>query len=147
MLARLRSRGEELLVRYPWLRPYVLKLTRFGGVGLFNSALYAVISIACIRLFGIGPTMASVIAYLGCVPVAFWAHKRITFRSQAKAEGEFLRFVVAQVLSFGIAVGGMHASVQILGLHYLIGVFSAVFLVPLATFFVLDQWVFAKPKI
>ena len=123
------------------------KLSRFGTIGALNTATYAILSSGLIGLLGVEATLSSAIAFAGCLPLAFWSHKLITFRSDKRGRDEFLRFTLVQVLSFAVATLTMFVCVHLLGLHHLVPILVTILIVPLISFIVMERWVFnTKPK-
>jgi len=124
------------------------KISRFGTIGVLNTATYAILSSGLIALFGVEATLSSAIAFAACLPLAFWSHKLITFRSGARGSDEFVKFSLVQLLSFAIATLTMFVCVHLLGLHHLFPILLTVLIVPLFSYVVMDRWVFkAKPKL
>ena len=123
------------------------KLSRFGTIGALNTATYAILSSGLIGLLGVEATLSSAIAFAACLPLAFWSHKLVTFRSGTRGRDEFIRFTLVQLLSLAIATLTMFVCVHLLGLHHLFPILLTVLIVPLISFIVMDRWVFkAKPK-
>jgi len=59
-----------------------LEVFRFLVVGGSFSLLYAVVTAASIRFLNTPPFVTSVIVYLGCIPMAYYAQKRFAFRAK-----------------------------------------------------------------
>ncbi len=116
---------------------------RFASVGALTSLAYVLVVSFYTELAGTAPKLSSALAYLTVLPLNFLGHRKITFRSSAKAGAEFFRFIALHVVNIGVGVGGMAAAVDWLGLSYWIGSFAAVVLVPISTFIVMDLWVFS----
>lgn len=133
-----------------WLRKQsssdqlVSKALRFGLVGALSSAIFSIVTAACVRLWGIDPKLASIAGYLASMPVNFVCNRRFSFRSEGTLTRDLSRFIGLHAGNIVLTSLSMGAIVDILGLHYLFGVVAAVVLVPLVNFFALNWWVFGR---
>jgi putative flippase GtrA len=128
-----------------WLK-LSTKLFRFGIVGLVNAIIYAFSTSIYISEFGFGVKIASIAGFCTALPLAFFAHKSYTFASQGLLVTELHRFIITQTLSLLVSVFAMSAAVDYFGLHYYVGIFGAIILVPFMVFLILDNWVFCGDK-
>lgn len=133
--------ARKLLSKLPFA-----KLSRFGAIGAINTATYAILSSGLIGSFGVEATLSSAISFAVCLPLAFWSHKLVTFRSGKRSRDEFFKFVSIQSASFAIATISMFICVHLLGLHHIIPILLTIVIVPVVSFVVLDRWVFKTPK-
>ncbi len=124
----------------------LLKLARFGFVGLSNGVIYAVMVVLLVSTTTLTPRLAGAVAYLAVVPWAFLAHRRFVFQSSGSPLAEFGRFIAAQLTNGALSVATMSLVANTLGLWYGLGILAAVILVPLVNFLVLDRWVFYYQK-
>lgn len=110
--------------RRPWFFPALLeRAIRYGGVGVVISVLYSLCVIAIVQfLRPISPTIASVLAFIAITPVAYLAHRRVTFADRPYDKLQPLRFAFSTTASFVIAVGGMYWITEIAGRSYLLGI-------------------------
>lgn len=75
---------------------------RFLAVGGSFSLGYAVVTSALIRFAGAPPLPTSVVVYLLCIPVAFWAQKKIAFRADQTGKSAMLIYAGTQVASLAV---------------------------------------------
>lgn len=120
------------------------RLFRFAGVGALSSLVYVLAVALYVELLGIEPGWASALAYVTAIPVSFFGHRKVTFRSDASLLPELLRFLLIHATNIAISVGGMAWAVNWLGASYWVGSLIAVVLVPLSTFIIMDLWVFSR---
>ncbi|WP_353227624.1 GtrA family protein [Novosphingobium sp.] len=117
---------------------------RFGIVGVASGLVYAVVTMALVRMGGIAPVPASIAGYCASVPLGFVGHRRFSFRSRGAWTAEALRFCATQAMNIAVTAGAMHGATAWLGVSYVWGMVGAVTLVPLANFACLNLWVFRR---
>jgi putative flippase GtrA len=116
---------------------------RYGCVGLAISLLYSLAVIGCMQVVPpISPTVASVVAFIICLPVAYLAHRRISFMNRPYDVFQLLRFVLSTTTSFGVAVGGMYWITELAGRSYLLGIAWNWLIIPSMNFLFYLCWVF-----
>ena len=122
---------------------FLRRIGRYGCVGVAVSLLYSLAVIACVRFWpSIGPTLASVIAFIVISPIAYFAHRNVTFFDSQRDAFQPLRFAVTTAASFVLAVGGMFWITQIAGQNYLLGIAWNWLTIPAVNFLVYLLWVF-----
>lgn len=120
------------------------KLVRFPIVGLVNSLVYAVATTVYISQFAVDNKLATFLGYLTSLPIAFFGHREFTFGSTGGLLIELRRFCLVHAVGVLISWLSMSTAVDFFGLHYAVGIFGAVVLVPIVSFFVFDRWVFCS---
>lgn len=75
---------------------------RFLAVGGSFSLGYAIVTSALIRFVAAPPLPTSVVVYLICIPVAFWAQKKIAFRAEQSGKSAMLIYAGTQVGSLAV---------------------------------------------
>lgn len=75
---------------------------RFLAVGGSFSLGYAIVTAALIRLAYAPPLITSVIVYLLCIPLAFWAQKKIAFRADQTGRSAMFIYAATQVASLSV---------------------------------------------
>lgn len=75
---------------------------RFLAVGGSFSLGYAVVTSALIRFAAAPPLPTSVIVYLICIPLAFWAQKKIAFRADQTGRSAMFIYGATQVASLAV---------------------------------------------
>jgi putative flippase GtrA len=123
--------------------PFLRRATRYGGVGVAVSLFYSVAVIACVHLWPpLGPTLASAIAFIISLPIAYFAHRNVSFFDSQRDAFEPLRFGVTAAASFVLAVGGMYWITEIAGRGFLLGIAWNWLAIPAVNFVVYIVWVF-----
>jgi len=123
------------------VRSLASKLVRFPIVGALSSAVYAASTWFYIARLGVESSAATFAGYATAIPFSFFAHRSLTFGSRGAIGIEMKRFAVVHAAGMFVAWSSMRAS-EFLDLHYGVGIVTAVVLVPLVSFVVLDRWVF-----
>ena len=77
-----------------------LTFVRFLFVGGSFSLIYSVTTALLINFAGAPPFLTSVILYLICIPLAFWAQRNFAFRSPEIRENAFVIYAATQVAGF-----------------------------------------------
>jgi len=75
---------------------------RFLMVGGSFSLGYALVTAALIRFAQAPPLLTSVVVYLICIPLAFWAQKKIAFRAGQTGWSAMLIYGGTQVASLAV---------------------------------------------
>jgi putative flippase GtrA len=123
--------------------PLLRRVARYGGVGLAVSLFYTFAVIACVHFWPpLGPTLASVIAFIVTLPISYFAHRNISFFDAQRDGFQPLRFAVTTAASFVLAVGGMYWITEIAGRDFLIGIVWTWLVIPAVNFAVYLLWVF-----
>jgi putative flippase GtrA len=119
------------------------RMLRYGCVGIAISLLYSLAVIACMQApQPMTPTMASVLAFVVTLPVAYLAHGRVTFSDRPYDKFQPLRFAFSTGTSFIVAVGGMYWITEIAGRNYLLGIAWNWLIIPATNFLTYMFWVF-----
>lgn len=121
----------------PWL-----KLARYGLVGVGNSLAYAGVVALLVQMLAADPRMASALAYLAVLPLAYWGHRRVTFCASGSVWPQISRFLASQAANMALSVLGMALMTETLDLPYGYGIAAAIILVPVVNYLLLDRWVF-----
>ena len=127
----------------PEARALLLKLARFGSVGVAATLIYAVLA-AGFGVLGIGATPSSVLAYALAAVFSHFGHKRITFRSAGAHAVELPKFAAASVLGLGVAALAPIILTDRLHLPRAAPILATCIGVPLLNFLILDQLVFKR---
>ena len=80
----------------------VQQIIRFGGVGIFNTLFYLLLSMIFSGPIGLRAAFASVLSYILAAVAGFFLHRHFVFKSGNKAFSDAPRFFL--VTAFGIAV-------------------------------------------
>jgi putative flippase GtrA len=127
----------------PKLTRLFARVLRYGLVGLVISVLYSVLVILAItRLHMRNATEASALVFVTLQPIAYFAHRSITFFDAAHDPFQPWRFAVTTVSTFLVAIGGMYVMTDMLGHSYLVGIALNWALIPAGNFLIYLVWVF-----
>jgi len=99
-----------------------------------------------VEIADFSPKWSSVFGYITVLPVNFIGHRKLTFHSVNNTLPEVFRFLGVHTVNAAISVAGMYAVVDWLGYSYWFGSLTAVVLVPISTFLMMDRWVFTSRK-
>lgn len=122
---------------------FLRRVLRYGCVGLAVSLFYSLGVIACVHCWPpLGPTLASVIAFIVTLPIGYFAHRNISFFDSESDAFQPLRFAITTAASFVLAVGGMYWITEIAGRDYLLGIVWTWLIIPAVNFVIYMLWVF-----
>jgi putative flippase GtrA len=95
-------------------RSELLKLMRFGAVGLSSALLYGLPASALIHA-GVGLVSAHCIAYAVAIPYSYFAQRGFTFRSNQSHATTLPRFLLTNAVCFLLSTGivAMFGALQI----------------------------------
>lgn len=124
----------------------IFKLSRFGVVGAAATVAYALAAALFVEVLSWPPIIASVAGFFSALPISYFGHRNWTFRSTGRHNAEMVRFIITATVSFAFVVGSMTLAVDVLNLHYLVGVFAACVLVPIGTFVAMNLLVFRNQR-
>ncbi|SFI90102.1 Putative flippase GtrA (transmembrane translocase of bactoprenol-linked glucose) [Bosea sp. OK403] len=122
----------------------LVKAIRFGLVGVLSGAIFSVVTALFVRLAGTDPKLASVAGYLASMPLNFVGNRRFSFRSAGSLAGDLTRFALLHTFNILLTVLSMGVVVDLLRLHYAVGMVGAIILVPLVNFAAMNWWVFRR---
>lgn len=124
--------------------PFVRRVMRYGVTGLAISIAYSLAVILCVWNFPrLGPTWASVLAFVAILPFSYLAHRGISFSDRRGGQHERRRFIITTTSSFLVAVGGMYVITEILGLSFYLGILWNWMIIPASNFCIYNLWVFS----
>ncbi len=122
---------------------FVKRVLRYGIVGLVISIVYSfAVMLLVARSHMRDATEASALAFVVVQPIAYFAHRYVTFFDAERDPFQPLRFAVTTVSSFMVAIGGMYVMTDVLGHSYLFGIALNWALIPAGNFLIYLLWVF-----
>ncbi len=137
--------AHPILKKFRNLYAPIERLIRYVAVGIGAAALYGgIVAFLLERDILWNAVLASAIASLVSQPVAFFAHRAITYRDAKKSAGAGGRFIVLALSTFILSTGSMYMVTE-RGWSYWIALVICWFLVPAANFVIGCLWVF-KPE-
>ena len=122
---------------------WLVKVSRFASVGALSGAVYALVTAGAISLADIAHSRASVLGYLAALPLNFFMQRSFTFNSQGHVAADLAKYTVTQVVNMALCWAAMAIAVDAFAFHYVFGILASIIVVPLMTYFVMDNWVFA----
>lgn len=125
-----------------WKRLPLGEALRFGVAGGVNTGVHLVIYFALVELAGADTVLASIPAFGGAVVVSFFLNRAWVFAAQGPGLGQFVRFAGVALSGLGINVGSMYVLIDLLGLHYRLGVLSTVALIAVWSYLANKFWTF-----
>jgi putative flippase GtrA len=138
---QLQARGTGLRgLTHSFDRIQLLKLGRFGAVGLSSSLLYGLLASVLLRT-QIGLLPAHCIAYALAIPYSYVAQRGFTFRSSRSHMISFPRFLLTNTISFLLSTG-IVATATALQLPPAIAIAAVIIVVPLLNYLCMNAWVF-----
>lgn len=120
------------------------KLLRYGGVGVVVTILYSGLTGLFVELLNAPAIFASIGAFLLVLPAAYWGHREVSFRDNARGDCQLRRFVITMSAAFLASSLSVLILVNGLGAHYGFALLVTMMMVPMVNFLILDQWVFRE---
>ncbi len=131
-----------MLRRLIFLAKRLERLLRYGVVGVGVAAIYSLIVVAIVEGHVIlDPTLASAVAFALTQPVAFLAHRKITYPDAGAAGYHWKRFAVLSACGFALTLATMKI-VDLLGWPFWIGLMIGWVVIPAMNFIISSIWVF-----
>jgi putative flippase GtrA len=124
----------------------VRQLIVFCAVGVALAAVYFVVACALSSGLGLKVAMASVTAYVLMIPLGYFAHRIITFRSSAFHKVAFPRFVVTQCLAVALSWLIPNAASGLFAAPRWLAFLAVCVVVPLVSFAAARAWVFVGSR-
>jgi putative flippase GtrA len=119
------------------------RILRYGAVGIAVSVLYSLFVMLLVDQVGMASaTLASALAFAAILPLAYAAHRHVTFSDAAHEPLVSLRFASTSTASFLVAMGGMYLATDVLARSYLLGIALNWVLIPAMNFLIYLVWVF-----
>jgi putative flippase GtrA len=136
------ERDPALQERWPGVLASLMRVGRFGLVGIAASATYAILALLLIEGAGLPSWAGSALAYVLAIPVSFFGQKHFTFRSHGHIASEMPAFLLLQAANIGLAAGVMAVATNVAGLPHWLGVLAVVAVIPAVTYVALTRSVF-----
>lgn len=121
----------------------IRRIFRYGIVGVTIGILNSLAVLLFVPLIRpLSPTVASVMAFFCVLPVGYFSHRHYSFADRQGRSGQVVRFILTNVTSFIVSVGGMYVVTEIIRISYLFGIAWTWVAVPTINFLVYMLWVF-----
>ncbi len=118
----------------------------FGIVGAALAAVYFILANAASAVIGLAPQSASGSAYLLMIPLAYYAHRKITFRSTGLHRVALPRFVMTSFIGLLVSWAVPYVAVRLLAAPHWAAFLAVCILVPIVSFSLMRFWVFVAPR-
>lgn len=126
------------------MKSIILKLVRFGIVGVVAAITYAVLAYVFIWVFEFSEVLASALAYLIAIPVSFIGQKYMTFMSKAAVKTEAGKFLILQLFCLVAAMLIPIIITDVVGLHPNFSILAVCILIPPISFGVMLFMIFTE---
>lgn len=120
----------------------ILQAARFSFVGGAATLTYFVAANLLMITTSLPFGLSSVLGYCCGMAVSFFGHRIYTFRADADASRQFVRFLILSVGGLLISYGSVWFTVDVLKARPFWSTVMTVALVPLMTFIVMKFWIF-----
>jgi putative flippase GtrA len=120
------------------------EFARFGAAGAVGTALHYVVLVALVTAWNVGPVVASTAGSVAGALVNFALSHRVVFRSTKPVASTIWKFFVVAGLGLVLNTLLMYATVDVLGLHYLVGQVVSTGLVLVSNYVCNSLWTFGR---
>ena len=128
--------------------PLWARVLRYGIMGTSVALVYSVTIVLLVDAFGIrNATLASVLAFVILQPLAYLAHRQVTFFDSSRDAMEPVRFSITTATSFLVTTFGMYVVTEILHWSYLFGIALNWLVIPAMNFLIYLIWVFRPAEV
>ena len=118
----------------------------FGIVGVALAGVYFVIANFGSAVLGLAPQKASGAAYLVMIPLGYYAHRKITFRSTGRHSVALPRFIATSLIGFGLAWAVPYLAVRLAAAPHWAAYLVVCGAGPMVSFALMRFWVFAASR-
>lgn len=136
----LRSRLDALRAAGSWST--VQQTIVFCVVGVLLAVIYFVLAHAVSAIMGLEPQTASGFAYLIMIPIAYYAHRIVTFRFKGSHRVALVRFTVTAVIGVLLSYWVPYFAVRLFAVSESSAYLATCIVVPALNFFLMRVWVF-----
>ena len=127
--------------------PVLRRVVKYGCVGFAVSLFYSLAVIAFVwQWHSISPTMASILAFIVTLPVAYLAHANFSFADRSYDTFQPLRFALSTAATFIVSTGGMYWITEIAHRSYLLGIAWTWLMIPAMNLSIYLFWVFRSAQ-
>jgi putative flippase GtrA len=127
--------------------PAVRRVLVYGCVGIAVSLFYSFALVFFLWLLHpISPTVASILAFIITLPVAYLSHAKVSFSDRSYDTFQPLRFALSTAAAFVVSTGGMYLITEIAGRSYLLGIAWTWLMVPAMNLSIYVLWVFRAAR-
>jgi putative flippase GtrA len=116
----------------------------FGVVGVSLALIYFVVAYAGSSGVGLEPAIASGLAYTLMIPLAYFAHRIITFRSSTFHRVAFPRFVATSCMGVALSWVIPYVGSRLFAAPHWLSFLAVCVIVPTLSFLTTRAWVFMR---
>jgi putative flippase GtrA len=113
---------------------------KFAVVGLFNTFVHVATTVLAVEEFGVHPVPASVAGFTLAFCVSFVLNTYWTFKQKDQLHRRFSRFLIVSISAMLLNTAIMYLAVDILHIHYMLGLATVLIVVPLYNFLLNLKW-------
>lgn len=126
----------------------LLRLFRFGIIGLMAAAIHYLVVVALVELGGTAPLLANVGGFATAFWCSYFGHRHWTFadRRATNATRSFFRFLATAVLGFLLNQLLFYLLLTHVNLPYFISLAIVVVVVAVLTYVLTRLWAFRLPR-
>jgi putative flippase GtrA len=122
----------------------LLRIGRFGLVGITATLVYAASSLLSVRELGVTTVVGTTIGYLLSTIISYFGHMGFSFSVESD-HGDYLpKFALLSVISYGINVGMVILIVDYLQFPYSVAVAVLTVMIPIINYLLSRFWVFRR---
>ena len=120
-----------------------LKFLKYSFVGIISTFIYFLCVFLLVELGNYEPVLGSAIAFIIMTILSFFLNVRYTFGSRIDRQ-KVWRFSVVSLVGFLLNFTLIYLVVHILHLHYIIGEFVTILVIPTVNFLLNNYWTFQR---
>ncbi|MGJ8624912.1 MAG: GtrA family protein [Yoonia sp.] len=120
----------------------IAQMTRFLGIGGLATLVHVTAALLGRELLALSEVMANGLGWLAAVTISYFGHLRITFRVDPEHTAQLPRFLFMSVGGLLVSSGAV-ALVTMAGGDFIFAMGSVAVLVPMASYILMQIWVFA----
>lgn len=122
----------------------LFRVIRYGMVGVCAAAAHAAMAMAAFHMMNIDPTISNFMGFVTGAVISYLGSYYFTFKSAEGHKRILPRFVLVWLIGIAINVGVFKAMLAAFELPFIIYVFIAIVLTPIAQYLMLRFWAFKE---
>ena len=122
----------------------LMRIARFGVVGVGATATHMATAVLCVELAGLSPELATTIGMGASMGVSYFGHQMFTFGVKADHRTYLPRFLVSTVIAYLLNVGLVALITEGLRQPYQLGLAVVAVVIPLSNYLIGRLWVFER---
>lgn len=120
------------------------QVVRYGCVGAFVASAHALTAYCVYHFLGIDPTLSNFAGFVVGAVLSYLGSYYFTFRLSEGHKRSLPRFALVWIIGIAINVGLFNLLLTQYNIPFMINVFVAIVLTPIAQFLMLKFWAFKK---